>query len=115
LSENESVVFNLEVDVNGAMSAARRVEAVIYRALGLWGRIARLCGLPADSPINQIIERVQRLTMLIRIMHSAVIALTTARAVAGDPIAIAQAAIAIGTLVVSTVETVQMEMELGGT
>ena len=115
MSDSESIVFSLEVDVNEAMSAARRLEMVIYRALGLWGRIARLLGLPADSPINQVIERAQKITMIIRTMHSAVTLLTAARAAAGDPIAIAQAGIAVGTLVVSTVEAVQTEMELGGT
>ena len=102
----ETVTFNLELNVENAIEHSRRLETVLYRGLGLWQRIMRLLGLPADSPINQAVERIQKLVMMIRLLHSSAIALQAA----SGPIGWAMAGIGVGTFIVSGVEMAQMEL-----
>lgn len=68
----EEVVFNLELNVEPALANVRQVEGLIFRTLGYIQRL----GLPAD--INHAIRIVQQMTMAIRLMHSAMIALEAA-------------------------------------
>jgi len=68
----ETVTFNLEINVEKAASAIRQVEGLTFRTLGYLQRL----GLPEN--INQAIRLVQRLTMAIRLLHSAIIALEVA-------------------------------------
>jgi hypothetical protein len=68
----ESVTFNLELNVEPALQSLRQVEGLTFRTLGYMQRL----GLPEN--MNQAIQLVQRLTMVIRLAHSAIIALEMA-------------------------------------
>jgi hypothetical protein len=96
----ETVTFNLEVNVEKAFSNVRRIELIVFRVLGLWLRICRLLNLPEDSPINRVIEKVQHLTMVIRTLHTAAILLQTA----SGPIGWAMAGIGLASAAVTSVE-----------
>jgi hypothetical protein len=91
----ETVSFNLELNVEKCFDASRRVELILFRVLGLWNRFCRLLGLPADSPINALVSRIQQFVMLIRQLHTAAILLETA----SGPIGWAMAAIGVGAAV----------------
>ena len=81
----ETAIFNLELNVEQALSEVRRLETLVVRTLGLVKRF----GLPED--INSAISLIQRMTMTIRILHTAMIALQ----VASGPIGWALAAVGI--------------------
>lgn len=74
----ETVTFNLELNVEKSFSSMRRVELILFRVLGLWGRMCRLLGVPEDAPVTQIVEKVQRLVMIFRQLHTTIIFLEAA-------------------------------------
>ena len=78
----ETVTFNLELNVERAIDSTRRLETLLYRTLGLLGRL----GLPEN--IDQAIAKVQRLVMTIRLLHTAMIALESASGPVGWALAI---------------------------
>lgn len=91
----ESVTFNLELNVEGALDSSRKVEMIIFRVIGLWNRLCRMLGVPADSPIMVLTQRVQQLTMLIRQLHTAAILANAAMVPGAGPIAGVMAGIGI--------------------
>jgi len=66
LSE-ETVVFNLELNVERALSSARQLETLLFRSLGL---MRRLCG---DENVDAAIAKFQKLVMTIRLAHTTLI------------------------------------------
>ncbi len=101
----ETVSFNLELNVEQAVDNSRKLELILFRGLGLWNRMCRLLGVPDDSPIMVITERAQRLVMIIRSLHTAVVMLQAARMAAGDPIAWAMAGLSIGSATMAVADT----------
>jgi hypothetical protein len=97
LSLEETITFNLELNVENALSSSRRVELIIFRALGLWVRLCKLFGLPPDSPAIQIVESIQRVTMVLRQLHSTIIFVEAA----SGPIGWAMAGLSAAALVMS--------------
>jgi len=91
LSMEQSVTFNLELNVESAIDSTRRLETLLYRSLSLLGRL----GLPEN--IDQAIMKVERLVMTIRLLHTAMIALEAA----SGPIGWALAIVAGGTALLS--------------
>lgn len=100
MSTQEDIVFNLEINTESTMSKLRQVEFIIFRAIGLWARMCRMLGIPEDSPMMIAIDRIQKITMLIRGLHTAVIMLNAAQ----GPIGWAKAGIGVGTLMLSATE-----------
>ena len=92
----ETVTFNLEINVEQTFSQVRRLELLLYRTIGLIRRL----GLPEN--IEEAISKIQRLVMVIRLAHSAIIAFQ----VASGPIGWALAAVSIGTAAVTAGEFV---------
>lgn len=88
----ETVIFNLELNVEQALDNARRLEILLYRSLALLGRL----GLPEN--IDQAIAKVQRLVMTIRLLHTAAIALEAA----SGPIGWALALVGVASALLST-------------
>ena len=78
MSLEETVTFNLELNVEKSFTSLRRIELIIFRVLGLWGRLCRMLGLPEDAPVVVIVEKVQRLTMVFRQLHSTILFLEAA-------------------------------------
>jgi len=81
MSEQHSVIVNLELNVSRAMDNAQRIETLMYHCLSLANRL----GLPEN--IRQAINLVQRWTMAVRLATTATALLQAARMSAGDPIA----------------------------
>jgi hypothetical protein len=88
----ETVTFNLELNVEQAIDNARRLELLLYRSIALLGRL----GLPEN--IDQAISKVQRLIMTIRLLHTAMIALEAA----SGPIGWALALVGVASALLST-------------
>jgi hypothetical protein len=88
----ETVTFNLELNVETALSNARQLEFILYRTFGLLNRL----GLPSE--INQAIIQIQRLIMMIRLLHTTMIMLELAT----GPIGWAKAILSAGALTIST-------------
>lgn len=68
----EDVTFNLELNVERCMSSLRQVEGLAFRTLGYMQRL----GLPEN--VNQAIRVIQQITMAVRLLHSAIIAMELA-------------------------------------
>lgn len=68
----ETVVFNLELDVTQTINDARRLETLLFRSLGL---LRRLCG---NESIDALIDKTQRAVMIVRLLHTSIIALEAA-------------------------------------
>jgi hypothetical protein len=94
----ETVTFNLELNTEILTDNLRQLERLAYRALGLLQRF----GLPED--VNQAVEKIQRLVMTIRLLHSAIIMLQTA----SGPIGWALALTAVGSAAFSIGDTLSM-------
>lgn len=88
----ESVTFNLELNVEQAYANVRRLETLIYRSLALAGRL----GLPEN--IDAAIAKVQRMAMMIRLLHTSIIALEAA----SGPIGWALAGVGLAGFAIST-------------
>jgi len=82
LSSEETVTFNLELNVEQAISEIRRLETLLFRSIAL----ARRLGLPED--IDEQIRKIQRFIMIVRLAHTAVIALNAASGPIGWALAI---------------------------
>jgi hypothetical protein len=98
LVSEETVTFNLELDVSKAMSDTRKLETVLYRAVGLTRRILKAFGLSEETAtIDQVIYKGQKVIMTIRLMHTAI----TAFYAASGPLGYALAGVGIATSVLS--------------
>jgi len=89
---DEGVSFSLEVNVDKAYTNARKLQTILYRALGLFRRL----GLPEN--IDQGIMRMQRFIALLNQARLATIALSAA----SGPYGWAIAGIGLAATVVST-------------
>jgi len=96
-SLEETVTFNLELNVEKVFSSSRRIELILFRVLGLWARMCHMLGLPEDSPVVQIAQRVQQLTMIIRQLHTSAVLLEAA----SGPIGWAMAGISVAATAMS--------------
>jgi len=72
MSEEETVTFNLEINVEQTYSELRKAELVLYRYLSL----ARRAGLPED--LSRALGFIQRQIMFVRMLTTAIIALNLA-------------------------------------
>ena len=91
MSMEETVTFNLELNVEQVIDNVRRLETLVYRTVGLLGRL----GLPEN--IDQAIAKFQRLIMVIRLLHTSIIALQAAT----GPLGIALALVGIASAAIS--------------
>ena len=82
MSSEETVTFNLELNVEQAISEIRRLETLLFRSIAL----ARRLGLPED--IDSAVYKIQRLIMVVRLAHSTLIAFQTASGPIGWALAI---------------------------
>src|SRR3972149_5019342 len=89
MSEDETVSFSLELNVEPAELSARKLFSMVYRTLGI---IRRLSGSDA---IEAFIAQSQRAISYANKLRLALRALQVARMAAGDPVAWAFAAITI--------------------
>lgn len=99
MSMERDITFNLELNVEQAISHARQLETLMFRCLSL----SRRLGLPED--ISQQIYQIQRWVMAIRMAHTAMIALEAASGPIGWALAIVggvSATVSMGELVVET-------------
>jgi hypothetical protein len=94
MSEMHDVTFNIELDLSQTVSQIRQYEMLLYRSLALAQRL----GLPEN--IQQQIAEIQRLTMTIRLCHTALILLESA----SGPVGWALALVAAGGAAVSVVD-----------
>jgi len=78
MSEEETVTFNLEINVEQTYNELRKAELVLYRYLGL----ARRAGLPED--ISRALGFIQRQIMFVRMLTTSMIALNLAMS-SGSP------------------------------
>jgi len=72
MSSDESVIFNLELNVEPLLDNARQIEGLLSRSLGYMQR------LTGNEDLNNALRMVQRVTMAIRLLHSAIIAMELA-------------------------------------
>lgn len=94
----ETVTFNLELDVSQAISDGRKLETVLYRSIALTRKILRMFGIDDENAtIDYVISKGQKVIMTIRLMHTAI----TAFYAASGPLGYALAGIGIATSVVS--------------
>ncbi len=68
----ETVTFNLELNVEKTTSSIRRLEGLLYRSMGLLKRFS------GDENIDAAITKIQQLVLFIRLLHSAIIYLEAA-------------------------------------
>ena len=87
----ETITFNLELNVEQTIHEIRRLETLLFRTISLLRRL----GLPEN--VSETAAKIQRLIMTIRMLHTALVALETAT----GPIGWALAVVGIGTAVVS--------------
>lgn len=87
--EQHTVSFSLEVNVEKAYTEVRRLQSVLYGTLALVNR------LTGDEDLKESIATMQQAIRVANALRLAYAALTAARVAAGDPIAIAQAGLAI--------------------
>lgn len=74
----ETVTFNLELNVEPTLiSNVRQIEGLLVRTLGYLQRL----GLPQD--VNRAINVIQRITQVLRIAHTALIAVSLAEGPTG--------------------------------
>jgi hypothetical protein len=66
------ITFNLEVNVEKSLSNIRQYEMILFRCLGLAQRL----GLPDN--ISAGIREVQRMVMMVRLLHTTILALEAA-------------------------------------
>ena len=92
----ETVTFNLELNVEQAISEVRRLQTLLYRTISLLRRL----GLPED--VNAVITRIQRLIMVVRLLHTALVSLQAAT----GPYGIALALVGLGTAAVTAADVV---------
>ena len=72
MSEEYLVTFNLELNVEQAYSEIRKLQTLLFRTFS----IIRRLGLPEN--IEQAITTIQRLIMIIRLLHTTMIAFEAA-------------------------------------
>jgi hypothetical protein len=101
MSEDQTVSFSLEVNVEPAYENIRKLETVLYRSLRL---AARLTG---NENLQEAMEVMQEAIATANKLRLAYAALQAARMAAGDPLAWALAGVAIGELAVDVMMEVQ--------
>ena len=103
MSTEETITFNLELNVEQAFSKTRQIETLLFRVLRLFGRISKILGIPEDSPASVIIERIQKIVMMVRLLHTSVILLETA----SGPIGWVKLGVGAATAGVATIDIAQ--------
>jgi len=94
----ETVTFNLELDVSQSYDSVRKLETVVYRSIGLIRKVLKQFGLDEETAtIDQVIYKGQKVIMTIRLMHTAMIALMGA----SGPLGWAMAGIGLATATLS--------------
>lgn len=94
----DTITFNLELDVSQAINEGRKLETVMYRAIGIIRKIFRQFGLDEElATIDQVIYKAQKVIMTIRLAHTSV----TAFYAASGPIGWALAGIGVAASVLS--------------
>jgi len=78
----ETVTFNLELNIERALSNARQLETLLYRSIAL----TRKMGLPDD--LNEGLYKIQRMVLAVRMLHTAILALHAASGPIGWALAI---------------------------
>lgn len=101
MSEQETITFNLELDVSQSYDSLRKIETVLYRTISLTRRILKQFGLEESATIDQVIYKGQKVVMTIRLMHTAMTALMAA----SGPLGWALAGIGIATATLSFADT----------
>jgi len=101
----ETVTFNLELNVEQAYSEIRKYETVMYRVLGLMNR----AGLPED--VQDAIMLIQQLVMTARLLQTAIAALNVSMMT--SPAGVVLGGVGIMMAGVSGIESVQMYMRRG--
>lgn len=94
-AEEETVSFSLEVNVEQAYTELRRVQTLLYRTLGL---IRRLGG--GDEDIIRVIDKLQRLIMIMNMVRLTAIAMHTAM----GPVGWGLAAVGLATTAMTSFE-----------
>lgn len=105
MSREEDVSFNLELNTSRSETNVRKLELVVFRALGVYNRFCRLMGVPEDSPVNQIVAKAQHLTMIIRQLHTASLLLNAAAMT--TPVGFAMAGLSVAGVAISGIEFMQ--------
>jgi len=82
MSTEETVTFNLELNVEQPLSQVRRLETLLFRTVRL---IRRLTG---NESLDDALYKVQRFIMVVRLAHSAYIAFQAATGPIGWAMAI---------------------------
>lgn len=88
-SEDHTVSFSLEVNVENAYVEVRKLETVLYRTLSLASR------LTGDEDLRNGIQTLQRALAVANQLRLAYRALQIARMAAGDPLAWALAGLSV--------------------
>jgi len=101
----ETVTFNLELNVEQAYSEIRKYETAMYRVLGLMNR----AGLPED--VKDAIMLIQQLVMTTRLLQTAIAALNVSMMT--SPAGVVLGGVGIMMAGVSGIESVQMYMRRG--
>ena len=96
--EDHTVSFSLEVNVKQAEEDVRRLQMILYRTLGL---VRRASG---NEDLNSFIASLQETIAWANRLRLALLALQAARMAAGDPLAWATAALAVGEIAMDTVD-----------
>jgi hypothetical protein len=100
MSEEETVTFNLELNVEKTFSEFRKLELLMYRTFALLRRF----GLPDD--ISRGFYLIQRAILSIRMLQTALIALDAA----SGPVGWALAIVGIGSAAMTLADTVEIGM-----
>lgn len=103
----ETIIFNLELNVENAFSSVRKIELILFRALGLWQRFCKLLGLPPDSPINVIAQKAQQIVMIARTIHTAAVLIESA----SGPLGWIMAALSVGSAAVQVADMASAPMD----
>ena len=68
----ETITFNLELNVESAIENSRQLEMILYRGLGLWNQWCKILGVPNDSPLSVVANRAQQIVMMTRLIHTSI-------------------------------------------
>jgi len=98
MTSGDDYEIRIKMDMAEATSTLVTYEIALRSAL----RLAKRLGLPDE--VNGAITEIQKLIRIVHQLQMAYLLLTSARAAAGDPLAIFQASIAIGSAVITATE-----------
>ena len=100
MSEEETVTFNLELNVEKSYSDLRRLELLLYRTISLLRRF----GLPED--LSRGLYLVQRMILSIRMLQTSLMAFY----VATGPIGYGLAIVGLASGALTMADTIEMGM-----